>query len=86
MNSFICNRTGRRGTNRRDYLSCRLTLAEELTGSFCSRARAGRPRSLDHQQALTLDIFRGHLLVVNGPKRDCFVCCKVREVKKLTRA
>ncbi len=59
-------------------------LAEELIGSFSSRAAMGRPRSLHHQQALRLDTSKSHLPDV-GSNHDCVVCCKIREVRKLKR-
>ena len=34
------------GQTPRDYLAFRMSLGEELIGSFSSRQRAGRPRSL----------------------------------------
>ena len=52
------------------YLKFRYALMEELIGSYSSRARvAGRPRSLEHQQALHLDKTTSHLPIADGPKR-----------------
>ena len=46
-----------RGRKKRDYLTFRLQLAEELIGGFCSRKRAGRRPSCEHRR-LTVDL--GH--------------------------
>ena len=72
---------------KHDYLEFRLQLAEELIGSFTSRTRAvGRPRSLEHQQAVRLDSTKSHLPVFSDISHDCVVCSRVREVRKLTRS
>ena len=54
-----------RGRKKRNILSFRLELAEELIGSFCSRQRVGgHPRSAEH---LLLDR-------LNSKKGNCYVC------------
>ena len=79
LNAYIIQKDGMPPSERskHDYLEFRYALMEELIGSYCSRARvAGRPRSLEHQQALRLDATKPHLPIVDGPKRDCVVCTK----------
>ena len=87
LNSYIIHKDGMPPSEQKkyDYLDFRYALAEELIGSFSSRARAGRPRSLDHQQAPRLDSSKSHLTIIDGPKRECVVCQKIREVKGLKR-
>ena len=56
------------------YHDFHIILFEELIGSFTSKTRpVGRPRSLEHQQALRLDGSMGHLPIVGEPRRDCVV-------------
>ena len=71
------------GQTPRDYLAFRMSLGEELIGSFSTRQRAGCPRSLEHQHDLRLNTSRSHLPVIVGLKRDCVVCVQYRKVKKL---
>ena len=89
LNAYIIQRDGRPPADRKkhDYLEFRLQLAEELIGSFTSRTRAvGRPRSLEHQQAVRLDSTKNHLPVFSDVSHDCEVCSRVREVRNLTRS
>ena len=83
LNAYIIQKDGMPPSERskHDYLKFRYALMEELIGSYSSRARvAGRPHSLEHQQALRLDVTKSHLPIVGGPKRECVVCTKAREV------
>ena len=88
LNAYIIQKDGRPSLDRKkhDYLEFRYALAKELIGSFSSRAvRVGRPRSLETQQALRLESTKSHLPIIDGPKRDCVVCLKVKEVRGLKR-
>ena len=81
LNAFIIKQRGCTGRDERDYLDFRLALAEELVGSFSSGAGpVGCPRTLEHHHEIRLDRSCSHLPVVEGLKRDCVVCSKVRDV------
>ena len=67
--------------SRKDYLTFRLALAEELVGPFCSRSQPGRRRS---SQQGRLD-GRSHLPEYVNIKRDCVVCMEVRKRQRLSR-
>ena len=74
LNAYIIQKDGMPPSERskHDYLDIRYTLMEELNGSYSHRARvAGRPRSLEHQQALRSDTTKSHHPIVDCPKRDC---------------
>ena len=91
LNAYIIQKHGRPPSEhhkkKHDYLEFRYALAEELIGSFtCRTARVGRSRSLEQQQALCLDSSKSHLPLIDGPKRDCVVCLKVRDVRGLKRS
>ena len=87
FNSYVLDQHGKEGDLKRDYLSFRIELAEALIGSFTTRVRsAGRPRSTIVEEEIRLDNTKLHLPVVTGPKRDCLVCCKVREARGLSRS
>ena len=86
LNAYIVQKDGRPPSEhgKHDYLEFSYALAEELIGSFSSRSRqVGRPRSLEHQQEVRLD---SYLPVVDGPKRQCVVCLKVRKEKGLAKS
>ena len=69
---------------KHDYLEYRFVLAEELIGSFSSRAnRLGWPRSVDSQESLRKDSSKSYLPIIDRPKCECEVCKKVREVRGL---
>ena len=86
FDAYTIEQHGRVGSEKRDYLAFRIDLAEGLIGSFTSRMRsAGRPRSSTTEPEVRLDSTRPHLPVVEGLKHECVVCCKVREVRRLSR-
>ena len=60
-----------RGRKKRDYLTFRLQLAEELIGGFCSSKRAGSRPSCEHCR-LTVDL--GHWPQQSHKGRHCVVC------------
>ena len=89
LNAYIIQKDGRPASehNKHDYLEFRVALAEELIGSFSSRqVPVGRPRSVEHQQALRLDTSKDHLPIMEDTVHQCVVCNKVREVKMLKRS
>lgn len=49
-----------RGRKKRDFLTFRLQLAEELIGGFSSRKRVGRRPSGEHQNLRRLTVDLGH--------------------------
>ncbi len=88
LNGYIIYKSGLSSSESRryNYLKYCVSLAEELIGSFSSRPLGtGRPRSLDHQQILRLDVTKGHLPVFASKAHECVVCTKIRDVRKLTR-
>ena len=63
-----------------EFLHFRLELAIQLVGTFRkSSPLGGRPRSMEHQLLLRLDSTKWHLPEVASHRRQCVVCCKVRE-------
>ena len=82
---YTIQQHGKVASEKRDFLSFRIALAEELIGSFTSRVPTGRPRSTTTEQEVRLDSTKPHLPIVEGPKLECVVCCKVREVRGLSR-
>lgn len=84
LNAYLLGKFIPLGQPRSRYLKFRITLAEQLVGSFTSRAPIGRPRrSLPCQR---LDITLGHWSEVGDDKKDCVVCIEVRQRKGLTRS
>ena len=73
-----------RGRRKRDYLSFRLQLAEELIGGF-SRKRAGRRPSGEHlnMQRLTVDL--GHWPEQSPKSLGCLVC-KTKKSRHMNHA
>ena len=74
------------GRRKRDYLTFRLELAEELIGGFSSRKRAGRRRSDENQQLDRLNIELGHLPVAVQQKLECTVCNMKRQKLGMSRS
>ena len=60
-----------------------LDLAAQLIGTVQKQAR-GRPRSIEQTELLRLDSTKGHL-PEDPPRRQCVVCCKVREQRGLSK-
>ena len=88
LNAYIIQKHGLPPSEQQkyDYLDFRFALAEELIGSFSSRASSvGRHRSSSHQQELRLDKTKSHLPVAEGPKRDCIVCTRIGQERGLPR-
>ena len=75
-----------RGRRKRDYLSFRIELAEQLIGTFRSRQRSGRRSSGEHAQAERLNPVLGHWPISTTNKLDCTVCTKRRHKLGLARA
>ena len=63
-----------RGRRKRDFLTFRLQLAEELIGGFSSRKRAGRRASGEHQNLQRLKVDLGHWPQQSAKSRSCVVC------------
>ena len=84
-NAYIIDQHDKVGSKKGDFLFFRIALAEELIGTFTTRVHsAGRPRTTTVEE-IRLDCPKPLLPVVDGPKLECVVCCKVREVRGLTR-
>ena len=73
------------GRQKRDYLSFRIELAEELIGGFRGRKRSGRQRSEASAELIRLKLELGHFPIQSGKKLECVVCNKLREKRGLTR-
>ncbi len=89
LNGYIVYKAGLPSSEscKYDYMKYRIDLAEDLIGSFSSRPLAmGRPRSVGHQQVLRLDTSKNHLPDIDSGVHQCVVCCKIRDVRKLTRS
>ena len=68
-NAYIIDQYGKVGSEKRDFLSFRIALAEELIGTFTTRVRsAGCPRTTTVEEETRLDCTKPHLPVVDGPK------------------
>ena len=85
LNAYVLQKFCNDRIKEQDYLAFRLALAVELVGNSCRRSLGGRPRSMEHAQCLRLANTQDHLPECVPFKRDCFVCAKVREKKKLSR-
>ena len=79
------------GRKKRDYLTFRLELPEELIGGFSSQKRAGRRRSDESRQLSMLSLQIRHLPFWHLPvqveqKLECVVCIKKRSKLGLRRS
>lgn len=61
---------------KRDYLTFRLQLAEELVGGFCSCKRAGRHSSSEHSDMQRLTVDLGHWPQQSPKCLGCVVCTR----------
>lgn len=75
FNAYVLESFVRLSSNReRDFLSFRLELEKALTGSFSSRQRVGRPRSVGYGRLDRLNAELRHLPRFVERKRRCVVC------------
>ena len=88
LNSYILEghfdqRHGQVGRRKRDLLAFRVELAEGLIGTFRGKKRAGQYRGVSNEVRLKPEL---HHLPEHSPvSRDCVVCCKKGEVRRMHR-
>ncbi len=85
LNAYVLHKFSTDEIKENHYLAIHLALAIELVDHSDRRSLSGRPHSMELAQCLRLDSTQDHLPECVPLKRDCYVCSKVREKKKLTR-
>ncbi len=83
LNAYVLHKFSTDEIKENDYLAFHLALA--IVDHSDRRSLGGRPHSMELAQCLRLDSTQDHLPECVPFKRDCYVCSKVREKKKLTR-
>ena len=92
LNAYILERYANpslyNGSSRakRDFLSFRIDVANQLIGSFHYRHRAGRPPSGEHRTLQRLDLQLNHWPVQETTKKECVVCSMKRTKQQLIRS